>query len=315
MVGRIFSVGDLCVDVLQGLSAKIRFGEEQNLKTLDFSVGGNAANFAVIASKLGLNPVLISSIGEDFATAFLKKELSKAKVSSRLIQTSDKNSFSIIAVNDKGERAIQSKKNALDAVNAKNVSKLLLPKLKEKDVVLFGGFYHLLNFRKDFISLLRKLKNRKAIVCFDTCFDTTGRWNISEFLPFFDYLFVNTVELKHIAGGKTMEQRVQKLFRKGLKCVVVKQGYNGATLFRKGLPSKRFPSVAKKVVDTTGAGDSFNAGFVFGIVRNYSFWECMLAGNFVAGHKIRKHGLHSPGKRALEKFVVAHRNLEPIVKL
>ena len=67
---QVFSVGDLCIDVLQEIKNPVEFGKEHSLKDLSFSIGGNAANFAVIGSKLGFKPKLLSAIGKDFATSF-----------------------------------------------------------------------------------------------------------------------------------------------------------------------------------------------------------------------------------------------------
>lgn len=302
----LFSVGDLCVDVLQEISKNLEFGEEHSLKDLDFSIGGNAANFAVISSKLGLKPKLISAIGRDFATAFLEKELSKSRVKHSLIRSRQPNAFSIISVNKRGERAIQSVKNCENDVTAKRVARLLLPKLAEQDIVFFGGFYHLRRLRPGFSSLLRKIKLKRATICFDTCFDTHNVWKIDGFLPFIDYLFVNDIELRHIAKGKTMQQRVTSLFRKGARVVIVKQASKGATLFVKGFKPASFASLKPKVVDTTGAGDAFNAGFVFGLMNGWSLDNCMRAGNFVAAKKIQVHGLAAPKASAVERFVAAN---------
>lgn len=304
----LFSVGDLNVDILQGLGKRPVFGEERSLDDLEISIGGNAANFAVIASGLGLNPLLVSVIGKDFATRFLKKELSDARVRSQLIKSRRQNTFSLILVNSRGQRSILSVKDCFQDVTSKKFERLLLPKLKGNGVVFFGGFYHFSNLRPGFRQLLERAKKRGATVCFDTCFDTRGKWDISSFLPLIDCLFVNDIELKHIARGKGMRQRVQFLFRRGARVIAVKREAKGATLFVKGLKQKHFPSVARRVVDTTGAGDAFNAGFVFGLMQGWPLRECMLAGNFVAARKIRQHGLAAPSPKEVEGFVARARD-------
>ncbi|MDP6670342.1 MAG: PfkB family carbohydrate kinase [archaeon] len=311
MKRKLFSVGDLGLDLLQEIGKDLQFGEEHSLRSLDFSIGGNAANFAVIASKLGLKPVLISSIGKDFATSFLRRNLAESGVSSKFIKSPLPNSFSVIAVNRRGERAIQSVKNCLNEITAKKVEKILLPKLREQDIVFFGGFYHLTKLRPGFLPLLKKIKKKKAVICFDTCFDTTGKWDISKFLPFIDFLFVNDLELKHIARGSSLKERAKLLLRKGAGCVAVKQAAKGATVFTKPFGAVRSPSLAGKVVDTTAAGDAFNSGFVFGLMRNWSLNNCALAANFVAARKVREHGLASPKPTRVESFV--KKNKQPLL--
>lgn len=307
MKRKLFSVGDLGLDVLQEIGTGLQFGEEHALRSLDFSIGGNAANFAVIASKLGLKPVLVSSIGKDFATSFLRKNLAGAGVSSKFFKSPHPNSFSVIAVNRRGERAIQSVKNCLNDITAKRVEKILLPQLRGQDIVFFGGFYHLTRLRPGFLPLLKKIKKKGAIVCFDTCFDTTGKWNIAKFLPFIDFLFVNDIELKYVAKGSSLKKRAELLLKKGAGCVAVKEAGKGATVFAKSFSAMRFPSLASKVVDTTGAGDAFNAGFVFGLLHGWSPNNCALAANFVAARKVREHGLAAPSPGQVENFVKRHK--------
>ncbi len=303
---KLFAVGDLDVDVLQGISCPAKFGEEHALRALEFSIGGNAANFAVIAAKLGLQPVLVSVIGSDFATPFLLSELAKAKVTTSLVKSRQKNAFSSIAVDMRGERAIQSIKNCLLELTSAKAVQLLLPKLRAGDIVLFGGFFHVANMRKGFPQLLKKIRNRGAITCFDTCFDRTGRRGISAFLPFFDILFTNETELKHVAKGKTTGARASFLLRKGCRCVVLKQGAKGATLFTQGAKPIAAKGLKVKAVDSTGAGDAFNAGFAFGLLRNWSMRNCLLAANFVAARKVQQHGLAAPTAKAVERFVAVH---------
>ncbi len=303
---QVFSVGDLCIDVLQEIKNPVEFGKEHSLKDLNFSIGGNAANFAVIGSKLGFKPKLLSAIGKDFATSFLKKNLSKANVKRSLISCNERNAFSIILVDRRGERAIQSTKSCLKELTAKRIEKMLLPGLTQGDVVFFGGFYHLPNLRSGFKTLLKKIKKHNVIVCFDTCFDTKRIWSISQFLPFIDFLFVNDLELKHIAKGSTMQKRVVSLFNKGSNVVVVKQAGKGASLFVKDFKPEQFKSVAGKVVDTTGAGDAFNAGFVLGLMNDWSLDNCMRSGNFVAAKKVQVHGLAAPSVSAVKHFISIH---------
>ncbi len=78
---KVFVVGDLCLDVLCNIREHAALGEEKHIYNLNFSLGGNAANFSFAASKLGFDVELHSAIGKDFATAFLKKQLLKTKVS------------------------------------------------------------------------------------------------------------------------------------------------------------------------------------------------------------------------------------------
>ncbi len=300
---RLFSVGDLNMDIFQELSEKSVFGEEHLLNNLAFSIGGCAANFSVIAAKTGLKPVLISILGKDFTAPFLKKELSNAGVKTLLLKSNKMNSFSIFLIRKDGERAIESVKNCFNEVTSKKFAKLLLPKVRQGDIVSFGGFYNLENLRTGFASFLKKLKKKGAIVTFDTSFDPWKKWTIDSFLPFIDYLFVSQNELLHIAKGRTTEQRINTLFRKGACVVILKQGSKGASLFVKGSKSQKFKAIKAKAINTTGAGDAFNTGFVFGLMHGWPLESCMLSANFIAAESVKVHGLAAPSAKAVKRFV------------
>jgi glucosamine-6-phosphate deaminase len=303
---KLFVVGDLCLDALQEIEEGMEFGEEHGLRSLDFSIGGNAANFAVITSKLGLQPLLISAIGNDFATPFLRKHISGEGVRSRLIASNRPNAFSFISVRKRGERAIQSVKNCLDEISARKIERMLLPKISAGDIVFFGGFYHLRNLRPGFRRLLKRIKRKRGIICFDTCFDTQGRWNINHFLPMIDFLFVNDIELKHIAKGSSPQAKANSLLKKGVGMVVLKRAAQGAAIFEKGLNPIEGKAIRVKAIDTTGAGDAFNAGFIYGVLRGWSQRNCMLSGNFVAASKIQHHGLVAPSTHSIDRFIKNH---------
>jgi glucosamine-6-phosphate deaminase len=311
---KLFAVGDLCVDVLQEIRSGPKFGEEHALRDLDFSIGGNAANFAVVSSRLGLDPLLISAIGRDFSTAFLGKELRSSGVRSSLISSAKENAYSSIEVSRTGERAIQSVKNCLNDITASRVGRALLPKLSEGDFVFFGGFFHLVNLRPGFKGLLEKIKRKRAVVCFDVCFDTGGKWKIGGLLPYIDYLFLNEVELRHITRSGSKNVRAMSLMKKGAGAVVLKQGRKGATLYEHGLDPFASSAVKVKVLDTTGAGDAFNAGYVYGLMRGWSHRNCLLAGNFVASRNIQGHGPVSPSSRSVDKFMSRHNTPSLIIK-
>ena len=65
-------------------------------------------------------------------------------------------------------------------------------------------------------------------------------------------------------------------------------------------------AIKAKAVDTTGAGDAFNAGFVFGLMRGWSTVNCALSGNFVAARNIQSHGPAAPTAKSVEQYIAKH---------
>ena len=300
---KIFVVGDLCVDVLCKTKKYAKAGEEAYLDDLTFSLGGNAANFAFASAKLGMKPELFSAIGKDFSTGFLKEELRSVGIKSSLKQMTLENAYSIILVGQKGERAIYSGKGVLEEITARDIERMLLPKLKKGSIVFFGAYYHLRGIHKGFLKLLRKIKEKQCFIAFDLCFDAFGKWKLFPFLKYIDLLFLNTIELAHVAHKRNEKDAINLLFKKGASKIVLKRGPKGARFFSPNV-SVNSSAFRRKAVDTTGAGDIFNAAFMKAYLKGLDTEKALKFANFAAAQKISKHGLFMPAKRILNKKLV-----------
>jgi len=301
-MSRVFCVGDLNVDLFTYSNEKPVFGEEKNVPLINYSLGGNAANFAVALSSLGEEVFLVSVLGHDVFTNFLKKELAKAKVKSLLINSKSLNGVSNIFVGKKGERGILSIKNCLDELDCKTVSKKILPKLKKGDVVYFGGFFHLLKMRNGFVTLLQKIHKKNCLIAFDATFDEYGKWEVKSFLKYIDLFFVNEKELEKICKTKNCSKAITKLFSWGGKEVIVKKGAMGAEYFSSKM-NISINALKKKVINSTGAGDFFNAGYLFGLINKYTVVTCLRIGVFVASKRIEQKEFFTPSKKQVNVYL------------
>ncbi len=296
---KLFVAGDICLDVLCSIRERAALGEEKHIDNLTFSLGGNAANFAFAAAKLGLKPELFSAIGKDFASAFLKQQAKSAGIKPHFIESTLQNSYSILLVEKNGQRFAYSSKGALEKVTAKELEKNLLPKLNSGDLVFFGGYFHITALHPGFPQLLKKIRKKNCLIGFDLCFDEFGKWKIFHFLPFIDFLFLNDLELQHLAKKKSEKSAIAFLFGKGASNVILKKGPRGSAFFSKefSCKAKAFPA---KPVDTTGAGDIFNASFLKAFFLGANAKRCLEFANFVAAKKVEKHGLFVPPQSILK---------------
>ncbi len=301
---RLFAVGDLCMDIITRPAARPAPGEERSLESLDVQVGGSAANFSVVAAKLGLHPVLISATGNDFAAPLLRRSLSASGVRPILVRTGKRSSFSLVSVSKSGGRSIQSINNCLDELSIPDVRKRIITRIRPGDIVFVGGFYHMKKLRNGFESLLAEIRSRGGIVMFDTCQDTSGRWGINKLLPFIDVLFANKSELSRIAPGRSLAERAKYLLKRGAGLVVIKKGESGAAAFSRWMtkPLNAGP-LEVKAADTTGAGDAFNAGYAYGLTKGWSAANCCMSGNFVAAEKIKSTGFTTPRPEQVDRFI------------
>ncbi|MEM4390793.1 MAG: PfkB family carbohydrate kinase [Candidatus Diapherotrites archaeon] len=281
---KIFVVGDTNVDFFTYYSKNLVFGEEHKANSFSVSIGGNAANFAVAMASLGIEVELVSAIGKDVFKEFIDKELSDKKIKKNFFVFNEKNGISNIFVRNDGERAIVSSKGCMLKLTSKMVWQKIGKKIKKGDWIFFGGYYHLKGLHKDFKKLLKNFKQRGVIIAFDATYDEYNTWDVS-FLGLVDYFFLDEREFEKITGNKSLHQGIKFLLKNGAKRVILKRGSKGAAFFTN---SKKIFEKANKVkaINTTGAGDFFNAGFVYGLINDFNEKVCLKIGNFVASQRI-----------------------------
>src|SRR5262249_34858285 len=127
--------------------------------------------------------------------------------------------------------------------------------------------------------LFQWLKNLGLSTSLDTNDDPDDRWDgvLRKTLPYVDVLMPNAREAQKIAGASDLEQAIATL-RERVKVLVVKLGESGALGVR-GAERCQLQSIHVKVVDSVGAGDSFDAGFLHAYLQGAGLRECLEYGN------------------------------------
>ena len=129
------------------------------------------------------------------------------------------------------------------------------------------------------VDLLRYLKAAGLSVSLDTNDDPTNLWGppLHEVLPFVDVFLPNESEICRMAGGCELDEAMQA-FSEKVPTIVVKRGKNGCRVLHDGRISD-YPGVPVNPVDTIGAGDSFDAGFLCAYLQGMAMATCAHAGN------------------------------------
>jgi len=105
-----------------------------------------------------------------------------------------------------------------------------------------------------------------------------------------DYLLPNEIELKELTHTEDVFKGIHILKSRGVKEVIVKLGKQGAAYEGKG-KLLSFPAVpVERVIDTTGAGDCFVAGFLYGMIQWGDIPQAIKIGNLTASYSIQKKG-------------------------
>jgi sugar/nucleoside kinase (ribokinase family) len=153
--------------------------------------------------------------------------------------------------------------------------------------------------------LFRRMKLAGLTTSLDTNDDPEDRWDggLEKILPYVDILMPNQREAMKMSRTDDLETALSRLAQK-VATVVVKMGANGAAAIRKG---QRFSAAAVPVavVDSVGAGDSFDAGFLHQFLRGANLAECLAYGNLCGAFSTTDYGGTEAFRRAnrLEEFL------------
>jgi ribokinase len=262
--------------------------EESYVTDCAEACGGSAANTIVGLARLGCKCGFIGKVAGDREGKMLIQDFHHNSVDTEgVIHARTGRSGLVMGfVDAKGQRALYIDSGVNDTIRFEEVN---------TEYVFNTGFLHLTSFvgQKSFRTqtrLLAKLPERVR-VSFDPG-ALYARLGFARLEPLIRRVFVimpNFGELKFLTGKTDYRVGAEFLLEKGVKIVAVKLGSKGCYV-TDGKESHLIESFKVKVVDTTGAGDAFCAGFLYGLTNDRSLGDCGRIGNFVASRCIMEMG-------------------------
>jgi sugar/nucleoside kinase (ribokinase family) len=262
-------IGDCNPDVLVlGDDVTPAFGQEEKLvDTMALVVGGSASITAIAAARLGLRVTLAAAIGDDAAGNFMLAELARAGVDTGGVTVRTQLPTGMTIALSRGEdRAILTAEGAIPTLTAADVPAGLLTQARH--VHVSGYFLLERTLGPGLSALLAAAHAAGASTSLDTNWDPAGTWGADFFpdvLAQTDLLLPNEAEALRIAGAATLPDAVASLTRTG-GAIAVKLGARGA-LYADATGRYLASPPPVSAVDTTGAGDCFNAGLLAGLLR------------------------------------------------
>lgn len=268
-------------------------GKLQQVDIIELFSGGCAANAAIDMSKLGLKVSLIGKIGDDGFGYYIKNTLQKANVdiTGLTIDKVNGTSASIVTVDSSGERTFLHYTGANASFTEEDISYNLI---QSTDMVFVAGSFLMPQFDGEpCAAFLKKAKAMCKYTALDTAWDATGRW-MKVLKPCMEYidLFMPSYEEAVNLSGKTDPKDIADVFiEMGVKTVVIKLGSKGCFINDIRGEKHILPAFTQeKVVDTTGAGDAFCAGFLTGMSLGWSLQDCGVYANAVGAHCVMAVG-------------------------
>ncbi|MBU7018506.1 MAG: carbohydrate kinase family protein [Theionarchaea archaeon] len=262
----VICIGNLNFDISFHISQLPHLHEKVRCDDATFSCGGSAGNTACWLASLGVSTGMGGAVGNDALGKAQIEDLKKFNVDIAHVNRINQSGVAVILVEGEAKRMIK-----YTGANAyKDVG----------DYLLCCNHVHLSSNDKDTV--------RKVI---DICEGkTTLSWDpqellFEEFLHSFNYVFINEDDLRRKTGKEDLARAAGTLNAKTL--VVTKNG-GGCIIF--GETVRDIPSFSIEAVDSTGAGDAFDAGFIFGLLRMLDISECGILGTACASLKVQHHG-------------------------
>jgi sugar/nucleoside kinase (ribokinase family) len=262
-------IGDANPDVILGpLDAPLAFGQrEQLVGSGALTLGGSAAIMACGAARLGLRVAFAGRVGDDDAGRYVRAALAARGVDTGALRVDPELSTPLTAVLTRdGDRAILTAPGTLAATGGDDVPESLLTSSRH---VHAASYFLMPGLAKALPGLLRTARAHGATTSLDTNDDPGGRWDpagLPAVLAETDILLPNAHEARSLAGpgSSSPEEAAAALAARG-PLVVVKNGADGA-LSHDGRTLITTAGPAVTPVDTVGAGDSFDAGYVAAIL-------------------------------------------------
>ena len=277
---KLLCAGEAFEDLIfVGLERLPELGEEIKTDRFTATIGGGAVITSVKAARLGLRTQLISALS-DAAVARLKKE----RVAVTNLRKKHEPHAITAALSTDGDRAFVT----FNGVNSQLEGRLAraIPRAQANHIHLCFYPHNCARWT----AIVSRLRKQGITTSWDFGWNEplTNDRGLTDLIDALDFVFVNEHEARLYTGSTTLEQSVPE-WRRRKAITIVKLGEAGAVWLA---PDRDIhvdaPSV--KVVDTTGAGDSFNAGFLVAWMNGKTPEQCLAAGNRIGAAATRQAG-------------------------
>lgn len=270
-------VGEINVDlILQDESIAPVFGQEILVQDALLTMGSSSVIMAAGSARLGLDTSFYGLVGDDEFGHYMLRQMAERRIdTSRIIPDPDRRTGITVSLSTAEDRAMITFMGTIDALRAEDVPDDLLGTARHLHV---GSFFLQRNLRPGLPELFRRARAAGMTTSLDLGWDPEEKWAqaLAPMWGHVDVLLPNETEALHITGADTVEAALTALVDR-VPTVAVKLGAQGS-MGAAGAERASAPALPVDVVDTTGAGDSFNAGFIYGYLHGWSLERSLRLG-------------------------------------
>ena len=267
--------------MFHGLPRLPRAGEELRTRALTRTIGGGAPITAIAASRLGARVEVVSALAAD-AVDRLKREGARVR---NLRRQGEPHAVSV-ALSTPHDRAFATFDGVNESLEARVLEQFARRLPRATHVHMALGPREL----PKWVAVLERLRARSVTTSWDFGWheDLARRRGFTALIGALDWVFVNEREARLYTGAATLTQAAAR-WRTMARRTVVKRGARGAFALVDGAVL-RLPAPEVRVVDTTGAGDAFNGGFLAALVRGREVGDCLRLGVRIGSLSTRAAG-------------------------
>lgn len=277
---QVVVLGDLVPDLVLRGDVVPRFGQaEQLLSAAEMVVGGSGAIVACGLARLGVRTALVASVGDDAFGQLMVDRVRAAGVDTRWVQVHPYLPTGLTVILSAGDRAVLTFAGALESLVLDEEVQSLVNSAKH---VHSASFFLMPGAADRLGQSFRRARAHGVSTSLDTNWDPAERWGgVDEVFPHVDYWLPNTAELLAVLGvagspddSAILQRAAAPVHQMGVS-VVLKAGADGGRYWGSTGEVLTSPALAVEAVDTTGAGDSFDAGFLAGLVAGLDHQTCL----------------------------------------
>ncbi len=310
----VIAVGEVLIDFVA--SEPVSYEE---VKFFEKCFGGAPMNTVVGVSRLGVSSGVITAVGDDSFGNFLRKELEKNGVDvSHIVVKRGKRTTITFVANDPatGERSFMFYRKpwigdtADTSLEVKDIDESYI---SSASILHVSGFSLSQNpCRNSVFKAIDYAKKVGVRVSFDPTlridvWDSPSilRKTYDKALKSSDIASFSREEAEFIFQTEDPEEAAHRALKYGIKIVGIKLGDRGAMIFNKAGEKVKLPAFKVKPVDTTGAGDGWNAGLLVGLIKNWDLKKCITVANAIGALIVTRRGAITalPNREELQKFL------------
>ena len=275
----VLVVGELNVDLILDKIEKFpEVGKEVIAKNMTLTLGSSSAIFASNISSLGAKTAFLGKIGNDKFGEIVLESLQKSKVNTSLIKVDQQlGTGATIVLNVGEDRANTTYPGAMDFLTVDDIDDSDLKKARH---LHFSSYFLQPGMWGRLGDLFKRAKLLGLTTSFDMQWDPNEMWDldIEGVLPYVDVFLPNEKELMFLTKKDNLFAAIDWI-KKYTNILVVKRGNEGSMVHYQDQLTDLPPFLNTQVVDAIGAGDSFNAGFIYKFINGCSIADCQKFGN------------------------------------